>query len=410
MLYSTVKSYRILKYFKYTDKEFIMKKAIIVFFTFLLFTIPIFSAKINVGKDKIVKVNNRIITLSELEKKYNDISEAFPDKSQVPSKKVILQQMIYHELLVNEAKNTKSIILDEKTFNQYLNYFKQNYTNKMKNDDPKFVYSDDKFKKYLEKEEHITYEKFEEGIKDNILKEQYIMKQVEPKIAKLRAKTYTSKDDFPVKIPDLNGELKSYNSLKEFYDKNKAQFFLDSPVYVKHIFKQTVIIDNNNKIRKFPAEEKDKVYKIMKDIYNRLLKGESFSSLCELYSDDDQSKNYKDPATGKLDRGYIGPIVKSGNLYEMQKQRFGEDLVKKILNLPAGKYSPVLEGLLGYHIFYVIKKLDHDVLKFEDIKDNIIATFKEAEYQMILQEEESKIIDNLKKKASIVYYDDEYKE
>ena len=386
-----------------------MKKIIILISTILLFTNSLFPAKLNVGKDKIVKVNNRIITLSELEKKYNEISEAFPDKSQVPSKKIILRQMIFHELLVTEAKSTKSIVLDETRLKNYLDYFKQNYANRMKKEDPNFVYSDDKFKKYLEKEEKITYEKFEESIKDNILKEQYIMKQIESKLAKLRDKTYSTKADFPVKIPNSKGELKSYNSLKEFYDDNKSEFFLDSPVYVKHIFMPTVIVDRNNQMRKLPAEEKENILKKMKDIYNRLIKGESFNSLCELYSDD-QSKDYKDPATGKLDRGYIGPVVKSGNLYEMQKQRFGDDLIKKILKLPAGKYSPVLEGLLGYHIFYVIKKMDHDIFRFEDMKENIVATFKDAEYQMILQEEEQKLMSELMKKASIVYYDDEYKE
>ena len=233
-----------------------MKKILIVLFTILLTVTFLFSAKLNVGKDKIVKVNNRIITLSELENKYNIISNEIPDKSQVPSKKEILQQMIYHELIVEEAKKTKSIILDENTLNKYISYYKQSYTAKMKKEDPKFTYSDDKFKKYLEKEENMTYEKLVEGLKDNILKEQYIMKQIEPKVVKLKDKKYISKSDFPVKMRNSQGVLKSYNSLKEFYDDNKPEFFLDSPVYVKHIFMPTVQIASNNQIHKFPAEEK----------------------------------------------------------------------------------------------------------------------------------------------------------
>ncbi len=384
-----------------------MKKTLFIMITILLITSLAFSAKLNVGKDKIVKVNNRIITLDELEKNYNDLLEYLPE-GQTATKKQVLDQMINAELILEEAKKTKSIVPDENKFKQYLEYSKQTYTAQMKKKDKKFVYSDEKFKKYLEKEEGTTYEKFEEKLKDKLLAEEFTNKKAEPLANKLRNKNYTSKSDFPVKMANYKGELKSYNSLKEFYDDNKSQFFLDGPVYVKHIFMATVA-PVNNKLQNFPPEVKAKKKKMMEDIYKRLLKGENFDSLCELFSEDLDSSNFKDPSTGKYDRGYIGPVVKSGELATMQKKQFGEDLVKKILQLPVKKYSPVLEGVYGYHIFYVIKKEKSDILAYDYVKEQIIGIFRNAEYQSMMNEEYTKMLSDLKKKASITYYNDEYK-
>lgn len=385
-----------------------MKKIIIILIALILITSFTFSANLNIGKDKLVKVNNRYITLSELETKYKEISDIIREEAQRPSKKEILEQMINNELILEDANKTKSLILDEKRVKQYIEYTKQVYTQTMMKKDPKFTYSDDKFKKYLEKEKNTTYEKFEEDIKNSILKEQYVMKKIEPKVIKLKDKKYTSKADFPIKMYNSKGQLKEYNSLKEFYDDNKSKYFLDSPIYVKHIYMSTVA-QMGSDVKYIPKEYKDKKRKIMEDIYRRLLKGENFDTLCEMYSEDIDSSNYIDPKTGKTDRGYLGPLVKTGELAEIQNQQFGEELINKIFALSAGNYSPVLEGRLGYHIFYVIKKLKTDLMSFEEVQESIVEIFKNAEYQQILQEEYSNIIKELKKKASITYYSDEYK-
>lgn len=380
-----------------------MKKYLLTMIILSVATSMFHTANLSVGKDKIVKINNRVITLQELETKYTEFSKVFVE-GKAPSKKEILEKMINEELILTEAKNAKNIILDENMVKQYVDYSKRLYLEKMKSKDSNFTYTDDKFKQYLEKEEATTYEKFESKLKETVLGEQYLMKRIETQVNKLREKKYTSPSDFPIKLYSSKGVLKSYNSIKEYYDDNLDQFLIKSPVYLKHIFKLTVA-QSGNKIVPFPTEEKARMKKQMDDIYARLLKGESFDSLCEINSDDQPSREYMDKKTGKYKRGYIGPVANSPETI----QAFGKELFDKILTLPVGKYSPVLEGRMGYHIFFVIEKKDHAVLEFEDIKDDLVNVFKQSELEQMRQDDYDKLVKELRQKASITYYNEEYK-
>ncbi len=380
-----------------------MKKYLIIVITSLITSSLIYSANLNVGKDKVVKINDTIITLQELETKYNEFSKVFAE-GKAPSKKEILQKMINEKLILTEAKTAKNIILDENMVKQYMDYSKQLYREKMRSKDPNFTYSDEKFKQYLEKEEKITYEKFEAKLKETVLGEQYLMKRIEAQVNQLKDKKYTSPSDFPVKVYNTKGVLKSYNSIKEFYDDNLDQFLLKNPIFLKHIFKLTVV-QSGSKLVSLPIEEKERVKKQIDDIYARLIKGESFDTLCELNSDDPQSREYINKKTGKYIRGYLGPIVNSQESVNV----FGKELFDKILTLPVGKYSPVLEGKMGYHIFYVIEKKDHDILDFDDIKDELINVFKQSELELLRQADYDKLVKELRQKASITYYNEEYK-
>ena len=96
---------------------------------------------------------------------------------------------------------------------------------------------------------------------------------------------------------------------------------------------------------------------------------------------------------GRVDKPPIGSVTSVTNLEQMEIK---------------GAYFPDVH--LDSERMALLAGGAHDILKFEEVKKALVGTFKEAEYQMIFQEELEKIINNLKKKASIHYYNEEYKE
>ena len=369
----------------------------------------LFAARLDIGKDKLVKVNNTIITLKELEDKYNEIAKLYPE-GQKPSKKEILSLMINDTLILEVVRNDKSLILNEEQYNQTKNQALGMYIQARRQKDPNYQYNESEFKQYLEKEAGTTYEKFEKDLRERVLIQQYINKRAEPKLQALKNKQYTNSSDFPISIPNQEGGLDKYMSLKDFYDKNPREFIAPKEVELKHIVKFTKTQDQKGNIIDLPKEEKEKQKRIIDDVYKRIKNGESFDELCATYTDDPETRDFKDN-NGKYNRGYLFPPVQmSGMATNFYKSRFGEKLFNELFELPKGKISPVMEGAIGYHIFYVINKRDQRLLGFEETKSQIIDFFKSAEYQIILNDASQEILDDLRKKASIVYYNDEYKE
>jgi parvulin-like peptidyl-prolyl isomerase len=363
----------------------------------------LYPARLDVGQDKVAQVNNTIITLDELEKKYNELLKIgiSPEKM---SKKQVLEMMIQNILLKDELSNSK-IVLDRNQFNGLLDQVKMQYKQQMFQQNPKFEYSDEKFKNFVETEGKISYDKFEENIKDQVLMRQYIYKKAEPQIQKLNAKTYTSKSDFPIKVTNpQTGEVLVYNSLQEFYDKNIQEFIMPKNVELKHIFLATVIKGGK---QKFPDAEIAIRKKKMEDILARIKKGESFDSMCEMNSEDYESRDRINPKTKKIDRGYLGTLLYTD---ETVKNEFGPAAFEAIFALKAGEISNVIESNVGFHIFYVIKKSDKpEILELSEVQDRIKEYLKFMEQNTILNETMEKVMTDLKKKASIVYFKDEYK-
>ena len=91
------------------------------------------------------------------------------------------------------------------------------------------------------------------------------------------------------------------------------------------------------------------------------------------------------------------------------KQLFGEENIDYLMSLNVGDYSRIFEGPLGYHICQIVYKKDQHIRPFQEVKDQIINYFLMYEQQKIQQDTMKKIVDDLRSKASIVYYNDEYK-
>lgn len=171
---------------------------------------------------------------------------------------------------------------------------------------------------------------------------------------------------------------------------------------MKHIFLKTVGYDG----KILPDTEKQIVKKRIDDIYARIKKGESFDTLCELNSEDIESRDRKNPKTGKIDRGYLGILTVKD---DVAKQQFGETVFKALFNLEKGKYSEVMESKVGYHIFYSVDKKSQYIVPFEEAKVQITNYFRLLEQDKIVKEEFLGVIKELRSKASIEYYIDEYK-
>jgi parvulin-like peptidyl-prolyl isomerase len=159
-----------------------------------------------------------------------------------------------------------------------------------------------------------------------------------------------------------------------------------------------------------PNEEKTRIKKLMEDILSRLKQGESFDKLCELNSQDTDSRDYIDPLTKATIKGYIGPVYFSGEYAPQQKKMYGEALYSQMQNFPIGKYTNVLESPLGYHIFLPIKKSEGGIMTYEEALPRIIQMFRYFDQDILYQNEMKALLAELKKKASIVYLNNEYKE
>lgn len=369
--------------------KFLFKK-LVISILLISISLPVFSQTIIKGSDRIVKINKTVITRDELEKTYNEINKLAPLYGKSFTKKEVLQTMIDEVLLRNEIK-TKGLIVDENQVKQEINKIKYQYTQLMSQQNPNFQYSEEGFKAYLMKEGNITYEKFEEKIKEKVLVNQYLFKKAEAKLRAVDQKVYTDSE------------------LRKFRNDNLSQFVQPDSVEVKHIFLRTVLGDGKTPI---PATEKEIVRKRITDILARLKKGENFDQLCELNSEDIESRDRVNPKTGKLDRGYLGVMPVTGEYAEQLKEIYGfsQKNLEDLFNLGTGKYSDIIESRVGFHIFYIVAKIPERIIPYEEAKSQIVEYFKLREKEKIFVEEYQNLIKELREKAEITYYVDEFKD
>lgn len=365
-------------------------KKLVIFLILFFSTLYLFSQTIIKGSDRIVKVNKTVITRSELEKTYNEINKLAPIYGKSFTKKEVLQTMIDEVLLRNEIK-TKSLIVDQNQVNQEITRIKYQYSQLMSQQNPNFQYNEEEFKAYLLKEGNITYENFEEKIKEKVLVNQYIFKRAEAKLRSVEQKVFTDTE------------------LRKFRNDNLSQFVQPDSVEIKHIFLRTVLGDGKTPL---PANEKEIVKKRITDILSRLKKGEDFDQLCELNSEDIESRDRINPKTNKLDRGYLGVMPVTGEYAEQLKEIYGfsQKNLEDLFNLGQGKYSDIIESRVGYHIFYIVNKIPERIIPYEEAKPQIIEYFKLKEKEKIFMEEYQKLNKELREKAEITYYTEEFKD
>lgn len=183
--------------------------------------------------------------------------------------------------------------------------------------------------------------------------------------------------------------------IQDYYDSNKANFFMNDMVTVKHIFIDT---------RQLPTkDDRDKAAKHADDILKELKGGAAFGDLVMKYSEDTKSK-------------YNGGTLNSFFRNDQQSRQFlGAAFFDALFKLKKGETSGVLQSNIGFHIVQITERLDARLLGLTDkippmnqvtVRDAINSTLlsqRQADtYKAALQD----IVNDLKKQAEIKVFDD----
>jgi parvulin-like peptidyl-prolyl isomerase len=182
---------------------------------------------------------------------------------------------------------------------------------------------------------------------------------------------------------------------QNYYDSNKAKFFMDDMVTLRHIF-----ID----VRQLAAkDDRDKAARHADDILRELKAGGSFGDLVMKYSED---------TTSKYKGGEFGNFFRSD---AQSRQLFGPAFFDAVFKLKKGDTSGVLPSNVGYHIVQVANKLDAKLLTMSDkvppqnqvvVRDAIKATLAQQRQADTLQAALNDIVLALKKQAEVKIFED----
>jgi peptidyl-prolyl cis-trans isomerase SurA len=183
--------------------------------------------------------------------------------------------------------------------------------------------------------------------------------------------------------------------IQDYYDANKANFFMNDMVTLRHIF-----IDTRQLTSK---EDRDKAARHADDVLKELKSGASFTDLVMKYSEDNKSK-------------YSGGMFNTFFRNDAQNRQFlGAAFFDSLFKLKKGETSGVLQSNLGYHIVQVTDRQDARLLSMTDkippqnqmtvhdaINQTLIAQRQADAYKSALAD----IIADLKKQAEIKIFDD----
>jgi peptidyl-prolyl cis-trans isomerase SurA len=159
----------------------------------------------------------------------------------------------------------------------------------------------------------------------------------------------------------------SPQEVEEYYKTHKEELMLPDGVQLRHIF---IGITQTRDAR---------AAKLLADtIEEKLKKGESFVSLAKEYSD----------APNAEDGGEMGVIYKG---------QFGNDFDKVIFALKEGDVSEAVGDKMGYHIFYLEKKVPSHLPTLEEVYSKIRGQL----FQQKAGELYQKWIDELKKNSYV---------
>ncbi len=337
--------------------------------------------QLSVGKNMVARVNKSVITKVDVEKATKDLNKFSSVTGKVFTEKEVIESLIDQELL-KEAVRTSKLVMDQNAFNNELNGMKQQYFMIQKRDNPAFEYSEEAFKKFVSAEGSMTYELFEEKVKEKVLIQQFVFKRAEAKLRALETKQF----------PD--------SELRTFRQENIDKFVMPESLELKQIFFRTVLNDGSQ----YPANEKEIVRKKAEDVLKRLKSGGNFDELCLLNTDDPQTRDMVNPKTNKVDRGYVGFVPLSGQGLQAAKQVFGDKTVDALQKYSKGNFSDVLESPQGYHVFLILDKPEERIISFNEAKDQIIDALKKQEREQLLGDEYEGLIKELRQKASISYF------
>ncbi|OHD41169.1 MAG: hypothetical protein A2015_11460 [Spirochaetes bacterium GWF1_31_7] len=358
---------------------------------------------LNLKDNNVVKVGKNIITLDELDKTFNEMNNLASVYGKNITKKEVLDLMVDDYIIKDRIKEEK-LVLDESMYNQELNMMKYQYSMMKQEKNPNFQFDEAEFKKYIEQEGKLNYVDFEDKIKQKVLVKQFLYKQAGPKLQELARKTFESSREFPVSIPNQQGGVDTFNSLKEIYDQNEESFIQPSMVVLKHIYFRTI-----DQAGPMNAADKSAIKSRAEDALKLLKAGGDFDTICLRFSDDPTAKELvEDPDTKTKHRGYIGPFPISGKMAKATREKYGDVIYSALSSLQKGKMTDIVESQYGYHIFYAVNKKDKSFVAYEEAKSQIVQQLKSFEEQTVVQNTYLDLIKDLRKKTDINYFMKEY--
>ncbi len=147
--------------------------------------------------------------------------------------------------------------------------------------------------------------------------------------------------------------------LKQYYEENREIMRIPERRRASHILIKVNPDD--------PPEARKEARKKIEDLRELALKGEDFGRLARAFSQCPSSYNNGD--LGYLVRGQTDP-----------------DFERVLFSLKEGEISDVVETSFGYHIIYLMEKIDPEPLPYEDAKAGIEKEIKEKREEEIMEE------------------------
>ena len=170
---------------------------------------------------------------------------------------------------------------------------------------------------------------------------------------------------------DYEKDNVSEDDIKKYYDENVYGDITISHILVKVNVNDSMSTEEKNEVQK-------KVDEKIKEIYEKLDGGQSFSDVAKEYSDDSSTKK---------DGGKIGTFSKGERI-----DKFNEEFEEAAMKLKEGSYTKTtVKSSYGYHIIYKDEQKEKPAL--EDVKetiidklvDNLIDEDTKAEYKAMIK-------------------------
>ncbi len=288
---------------------------------------------------KVAIVNKVVIQQTDLDREMKQVEKQFASQGKQVSKEELakFKDRVLEDLIVEELifqeSRNKGIKIERKEVSDSLSDVKKRFP------------SDNEYNATL-KEMQMTEAELTKKIKRGLSNKKLIDTQIIDKIS----------------IPEKDN--------KAFYDTHPEYFKKGEQVQASHI-----LIKFDPK-----ADEKAKsaAKKVITDIQAKLKKGEDFAVLAKANSTCPSS-------------------AKGGDLGFFDRGKMVKPFEEVAFKLKPGETSGIVETQYGYHIIKITDKKPESVVKFKDVKNDIIKFLKNEQSKKEIQ----KYIENLKTKATI---------
>ncbi|MBW2739461.1 MAG: peptidylprolyl isomerase [Deltaproteobacteria bacterium] len=293
--------------------------AIIVALSLSLAALTVQAEKNEPSIDKIAIVNGSVITSEEFNREISQVKQRISQQGQKISpeqlehiRNEILDNLINLELLFQESRN-KGIKVEKEAIDSEIKSLKQKFPNNTE------------FEKLLG-ELNLS----ESALKLKIEKGIAIQKLIETQVAD------------KIKISDEESKI--------FYDSNPDRFKQPEQIKASHILIK--VEPGADEIKKSEARQK------IKNIQQKLNKGENFAALAKEFSEGPSKNN-------------------GGDLGYFQRGQMVKPFEDAAFALKTEEVSDIVETQFGYHIIKVADKTPEKTIAYENIKENLAQHLKQ---------------------------------